>query len=62
MTNEEIAKANELIKRKIEAMDSSVYMSVEWLLFCGEYQGIAKIMIEFGYKWNGSEFAEVSHG
>lgn len=62
MTNEEIAKANELMKLKTEARDSVVYMSIHWMFFCGAAQGIEEIMLVLGYEWDGVEFVEVSHG
>ena len=61
MTNVEIAKASELMKIKTEGANSSVYMSIEWLYFCGMAYGIEEIMIVLGYEWNGSEFVEVQH-
>ena len=59
MTNEEIAKANELMKRKTEAMDSSVYMSIDCVFLDGASKGIEEIMIVLGYEWDGAEFVEV---
>jgi len=59
MTNVEIARANEIMKRKTEAMDSCVYMSAEWLIIFGMAQGIEQTMSEFGYEWDGAEFVEV---
>ena len=59
MTNVEIAKASELMKRKIEVMDSCAYRSIDWWFFCGVAQGMDEIMIVLGYEWNGAEFVEV---
>ena len=61
MTNKEIAKASELMKIKTEARDSAVYMSIDCVFLDGATQGIAEIMIELGYEWNGSEFVEVQN-
>ena len=59
MTSSEIEKMNNLMKRKTEGADSSVYMSIDWMFLCGAAQGIEEIMIELGYEWDGAEFVEV---
>lgn len=61
MTNEEIKIASGYVEMKMKIRDKEPYMSTLWLYFDGEILGIESLMHEFGYKWNGSNFVEVSH-